>query len=217
MSTCIMTSFFSNKIKNKPTRKILTIPPKKRNPNNPHISRIPKKISWKFSGLHGLGHVWRGEFQVDQRVLLEGTQHTSNGSTPATEREEPGRFLPADFLGDDVILSRMVVVLWIHSGLFMVVVMQDSKDSVRFSNFNSERHGFWPQFGVAQVEIQRSNKTNTFRGFCHGKGRGIPSFQATTSNTIPQPSLSSWKIFWWFFWATIKLDAFFLRVKNTPP
>ena len=34
---------FSNKIKNKPTRKILTIPPKKQNPNNPHISLLSKK------------------------------------------------------------------------------------------------------------------------------------------------------------------------------
>mmetsp|Transcript_10186 Transcript_10186/g.22603 ORF Transcript_10186/g.22603 Transcript_10186/m.22603 type:complete len:400 (-) Transcript_10186:47-1246(-) len=50
-----------------------------------------KEAFMRQTSLHGFGRILGAEVQIDQGVSLERTQHTTNCTTPATEREEPVR------------------------------------------------------------------------------------------------------------------------------
>lgn len=97
-----------------------------------------------------------------------------------------------------------------------MVVMQDSKDSVRFSNFNSERHVFAAIWCRLQVEIQRSNETNTFRGFCHGKGRDFRLSNPPQAIPFSNPLWALERCLM-FFWSHKKVECLLLESNKYRP
>ena len=49
---------------------------------------LEQTFMWQ-AGLHWLGHILGSKLQIDQGVLFEGSQHATNCTTSATQREEP--------------------------------------------------------------------------------------------------------------------------------